>query len=138
MTSIEAQGDKHRVERQAEAHGDQHDDGHDHGSVRSYLTGFILSVILTAIPFAIVMAGGFESRFLTAAVVVGMAIVQILVHMVYFLHMNTRSDEGWTMMALIFTVVILVIVLSGSLWVMYNMNTNMMPQMNHEALGLGS
>ena len=64
---------------QAEAHGDQHDDGHDHGSVRSYLTGFILSVILTAIPFAIVMAGGFESRFLTAAVVVGMAIVQILV-----------------------------------------------------------
>ncbi|GHG14934.1 cytochrome o ubiquinol oxidase subunit IV [Paracoccus aerius] len=138
MTSIEAQGDKHRAERQAEAHGDQHDDGHDHGSVRSYLTGFILSVILTAIPFAIVMAGGFESRFLTAVVVVGMAIVQILVHMVYFLHMNTRSDEGWTMMALIFTVVILVIVLSGSLWVMYNMNTNMMPQMNHEALGLGS
>ena len=138
MTSIEAQGDKHRTERHAEAHGDHHDDGHDHGSVRSYLTGFILSVILTAIPFAIVMAGGFESRFLTAAVVVGMAIVQILVHMVYFLHMNTRSDEGWTMMALIFTVVILVIVLSGSLWVMYNMNTNMMPQMNHEALGLGS
>ena len=102
------------------------------------MIGFVLSVILTAIPFAIVMAGGFESRFLTAAVVVGMAIVQILVHMVYFLHMNTRSDEGWTMMALIFTVVILVIVLSGSLWVMYNMNTNMMPQMNHEALGLGS
>ena len=79
MTSIEAQGDKHRTERHAEAHGDHHDDGHDHGSVRSYLTGFILSVILTAIPFAIVMAGGFESRFLTAAVVVGMAIVQILV-----------------------------------------------------------
>ena len=138
MTSIEAQGVKHRTERHAEAHGDHHDDGHDHGSVRSYLTGFILSVILTAIPFAIVMAGGFESRFLTAAVVVGMAIVQILVHMVYFLHMNTRSDEGWTMMALIFTVVILVIVLAGSLWVMFNMNTNMMPQMNHEALGLGS
>ena len=121
MTSIEAQGDKHRTERHAEAHGDHHDDGHDHGSVRSYMTGFILSVILTAIPFAIVMA-----------------VVQILVHMVYFLHMNTRSDEGWTMMALIFTVVILVIVLAGSLWVMFNMNTNMMPQMNHEALGLGS
>ena len=138
MTSIEAQGDKHRAERQAEAHGDQHDDGHDHGSVRSYMTGFVLSVILTAIPFAVVMSGGFESRLLTAAVVVGLAVVQILVHMVYFLHMNTRSDEGWTMMALIFTVVILVIVLAGSLWVMYHMNTNMMPQMDHEALGIGS
>lgn len=138
MPSIEAQGDKHRAERRAESHGGHHDHGHDHGSVRSYVTGFVLSVILTAIPFAVVMGGGFESRFLTAAVVVGMAVVQIIVHMVYFLHMNTRSDEGWTMMALIFTVVILVIVLAGSLWVMYHMNTNMMPQMDHEALGLGS
>ncbi|MTE00395.1 cytochrome o ubiquinol oxidase subunit IV [Paracoccus sp. YIM 132242] len=138
MSSIEAQGDKHRATRQAEGQGDHHDDGQDHGSVRSYMTGFILSVILTAIPFAVVMGGGFESRLLTAAVVVGLAVVQILVHMVYFLHMNTRSDEGWTMMALIFTVVILVIVLAGSLWVMYHMNTNMMPQMDHEALGLGS
>lgn len=138
MPSIQAEGDKHHAERRAEAHGDYHDDGHDHGSVRSYVTGFVLSVILTAIPFAVVMGGGFESRLLTAAVVVGLAVVQILVHMVFFLHMNTRSDEGWTMMALIFTVVILVIVLSGSLWVMYNMNTNMMPQMDHEALGLGS
>ena len=122
----------------AEAHPDDHAPAFPHGSMRDYVTGFVLSVILTVIPFAIVMAGGFESRFLTAAVVVGMAVVQILVHMVYFLHMNTRSDEGWTMMALIFTVVILVIVLAGSLWVMFNMNTNMMPQMNHEALGLGS
>ena len=138
MPSIQAEGDKHHAERRAEAHGDHHDDGHDHGSLRSYMTGFVLSVILTAIPFAVVMGGGFENRLLTAAVVVGLAVVQILVHMVYFLHMNTRSDEGWTMMALIFTVVILVIVLAGSLWVMYHMNTNMMPQMDHEALGLGS
>ncbi|WEF23923.1 cytochrome o ubiquinol oxidase subunit IV [Paracoccus sp. S3-43] len=138
MPSIEAQGDKHRATRHGERHGDHHDDGHDHGSVRSYLTGFVLSAILTAIPFAVVMGGGFESRLLTAAVVVGLAFVQIVVHMVYFLHMNGRSDEGWTMMALIFTVVILVIVLAGSLWVMYHMNVNMMPQMDHEASGLGS
>ncbi|WP_207102289.1 cytochrome o ubiquinol oxidase subunit IV [Paracoccus shandongensis] len=138
MPSIQAEGDKHHATRRAESHGNHHDDGHDHGSLRSYMTGFVLSVILTAIPFAVVMGGGFESRLLTAAVVVGLAVVQILVHMVFFLHMNTRSDEGWTMMALIFTVVILVIVLAGSLWVMYHMNTNMMPQMNHEALGLGS
>lgn len=138
MTSIEAQGDKHHAQHRAESHGDPHDDGHDHGSFRSYMTGFVLSAILTAIPFAIVMGGGFESRLLTAAVVVGMAVAQILVHMVFFLHMNTRSDEGWTMMALIFTVVILVIVLAGSLWVMYHLNTNMMPQMDHEALALGS
>jgi len=53
--------------------------------------------------------------------------VQIVVHMIYFLHMNTTSDAGWTMMALIFTVIVVVIALSGSLWVMYHLNVNMMP-----------
>ena len=47
--------------------------------------------------------------------------------MVYFLHMNSHSEGGWNMLALIFTVVITVIMLAGSLWVMYHLNTNMMP-----------
>lgn len=138
MSSIEAQGDRHRAERRAEAHGGHHDDGHGHGTVRSYVTGFVLSVILTAIPFGVVMGGGFEDRLLTAAVVVVSAVAQVIVQMVYFLHMNTRSDEGWTFMALVFTLVVLVIMIAGSLWVMYHLNSNMMPQMNHKALGLGS
>ncbi|MEQ3644228.1 MAG: cytochrome o ubiquinol oxidase subunit IV [Paracoccus sp. (in: a-proteobacteria)] len=111
-----------------------HPDSHDHGTYRSYVIGFILSVVLTAIPFGLVMAGGLESRLLTAGIVIGAAAIQILVHMVYFLHMNGRSDEGWTMMALIFTVVVVVIILAGSLWVMHNMNANMMPQMNHDGM----
>lgn len=111
-----------------------HPDGHDHGTYRSYAIGFILSVILTAIPFGLVMMGGLESRLLTAGIVIGSAAFQVLVHMVYFLHMNGRSDEGWTMMALIFTVVVVVIILAGSLWVMHNMNANMMPQMNHDGM----
>jgi cytochrome o ubiquinol oxidase subunit IV len=41
--------------------------------------------------------------------------------------MSARSEHGWTMMALIFTLVIVVITLSGSLWVMYHLNVNMMP-----------
>ena len=57
----------------------------------------------------------------------GFAAAQIVVHMVYFLHMNTRSEGGWTMLALIFTIVLVVITLSGSIWVMYHLNANMMP-----------
>jgi cytochrome o ubiquinol oxidase operon protein cyoD len=57
----------------------------------------------------------------------GLGVIQIFVHMIYFLHMDTKSEGGWTFMALIFTVVVLLITLSGSLWVMYNMNKNMMP-----------
>jgi len=98
-----------------------------HGSLKDYMTGFVLSVILTAIPFWIVMTGAIADKNVAAFVVMGFAIVQIVVHMVYFLHMNGRSEGGWTMMALLFTVLLVVIVLSGSMWVMYHLTTNMMP-----------
>ncbi|MEI4484800.1 cytochrome o ubiquinol oxidase subunit IV [Frigidibacter sp. MR17.14] len=122
-------------EKLAHEHGHHHhDDGHDHGTHKSYVTGFVLSVVLTAIPFIIVMWGGFASPVWTALTIMAFAIVQIVVHMIYFLHMNTKSDEGWTMLATIFTIIVVVITLSGSLWVMYHLNTNMMPGMNHELL----
>ncbi|PYE85111.1 cytochrome o ubiquinol oxidase subunit IV [Pseudoroseicyclus aestuarii] len=120
-------------------HHDEHaHDGPDHGSYRSYLTGFVLAAVLTAVPFYLVMTGGFDSSLATALTVMGFAVVQIVVHMIYFLHMNSHSDEGWTAMSLIFTLIIVAILLSGSLWVMYHLNTNMMPQMNHELTGFGS
>lgn len=104
-----------------------HDDGHSHGTMGSYMIGFALSVILTAIPFWLVMTGTLGDNQLTGFIIMGLAAVQMIVHMVYFLHMNGRSEGGWTMMALIFTIVIVVIALAGSLWVMYHLNTNMMP-----------
>jgi cytochrome o ubiquinol oxidase operon protein cyoD len=115
-------------ESASEAHH-AHSHGHEagHGSFKGYMTGFILSVILTAIPFWLVMAGVLESRLLTAVLVMGIGVVQILVHMIYFLHMNPRSEGGWTLMALIFTLIIVGIALAGSLWVMHHLNTNMMP-----------
>ncbi|MBV8237475.1 MAG: cytochrome o ubiquinol oxidase subunit IV [Sphingomonas sp.] len=107
----------------------ENDSGAPHGTRRDYVTGFLLSVVLTAIPFGLVMSGVIADARVTAAIIAGLAMVQIVVHMVYFLHMNARSEHGWTLMALIFTVVIVVIVLAGSLWVMFNMNHYMMPQM---------
>lgn len=113
-------------ENAADAH---HGHGHEagHGSLKGYMIGFGLSVILTAVPFILVMAGTFDSKLLTAFLVMGLAVVQIIVHMVYFLHMSPRSEGGWTMMALIFTLVIVGITLAGSLWVMHHLNANMMP-----------
>jgi len=113
-------------------HHDHEDDGAAHSTVKGYMTGFILSVILTAIPFWLVMGNVFDKSSTTAFVVLAFAAVQIVVHMIYFLHMNARSENGWTMLALIFTVVIVVITLSGSLWVMYHLNHNMMPGLMHE------
>ena len=83
--------------------------------------------VLTAIPFWLVMAGVFESSTVTIFVILALAMVQIYVHMVFFLHMTSKAEGGWTWMSLIFTLVLLVIVLSGSLWIMYHLKTNTMP-----------
>lgn len=121
------------------AHGDHghhdHHGGHaNHGTLGSYMTGFVLSVILTAIPFWLVMGDVIADKQVTAVLVMGLGLVQIVVHMIFFLHMDTKSEGGWNMMALLFTVVLVLITLSGSLWVMHNLNTYMMPmQMTPEA-----
>lgn len=121
------------------SHGHGHGHGHDHldddhegashSTLKGYVTGFILAVILTAIPFWLVMGNVLDNARTTAIVILGFAAVQIVVHMIYFLHMNTRSESGWSLLALIFTLVLVVITLAGSLWVMYHLNTNMMPGM---------
>ena len=108
-----------------------HSEG-SHGSYASYSIGFALSLLLTAIPFYLVMNGVFEKSTTTAAVILAFGAVQIVVHMVYFLHMNTHSEGGWNILALIFTTVLLVIALSGSIWVMHHLNINMMPGMMHD------
>lgn len=106
-------------------HGHEHAEAH--GSLRSYMIGFWLSVFLTAVPFYLVMTGAIDSKQITSFVVIAFAVAQIVVHMVCFLHMDARSESGWTLMALIFTLVIVGITLAGSLWVMYHLNVNMMP-----------
>ncbi|WP_127090224.1 cytochrome o ubiquinol oxidase subunit IV [Aquabacter cavernae] len=104
-----------------------HGEDHSHGTFKSYMTGFILSVILTAIPFYLVMSGVIENKSVTAMIITAFAAVQIVVHMIYFLHMSSSSEGGWNMMALIFTIIVVVIAISGSLWVMYHLHANMMP-----------
>jgi len=91
--------------------------------------GFVLAVILTVIPFWLVMGNVFESSTTTALLILAFMVVQIFVHMVYFLHMNFHSEGGWNMLALIFTLVLVFITLAGSLWVMISLNANMMPGM---------
>jgi cytochrome o ubiquinol oxidase operon protein cyoD len=108
-------------------HAPHAESGASHGSFRSYLTGFVLSAILTAIPFWLVMSGAVHDKLATALLIVAFAAVQIIVHMIYFLHMTPKAEGGWSMMALLFTLVVVVISLSGSLWVMYHLNANMMP-----------
>ena len=120
-----------------------HDHGHAHhqhgaqgpqSTLRGYLTGFVLAVILTAIAFSLVMGKVIANSSTTGFVLLGLAAVQIVVHVVYFLHMNTKTEQGWSMLALLFTFMLLAIMLSGSIWVMYHLNHNMMPGMMNQIM----
>ena len=114
-------------------HDDHHGEEEIHVTTGGYVTGFILAVILTVIPFWLVMAKVIDNRA-TAAMVLGLfAAVQVVVHMYFFLHMNGKIQGGWTMLSTIFSVVFVAITLAGTLWVMFHMNTNMMP--SHTEMG---
>ena len=105
-----------------------------HGTFQSYMTGFVLSVILTVIPFWLVMGNVLDNSLVTTLVILALGGVQMVVHVIYFLHMSTKSEGGWTFMALIFTITLVVIMLAGSVWVMYHLNHNMMPMDAHDVM----
>jgi cytochrome o ubiquinol oxidase operon protein cyoD len=112
-------------------HG-HHDQNAPHSTLRGYATGFVLAVILTAIPFWLVMGKVFSNSSTAGFVLLGLAAVQVVVHMIYFLHMDGKAEGGWSMLAMLFTIMVVAIMLAGSLWVMYHMNHNMMPGMMSE------
>jgi cytochrome o ubiquinol oxidase operon protein cyoD len=97
----------------------------EHGTFKSYVTGFIISVILTVVPFWLVMDHSLGRESLILAISI-LAVIQIVVQLMFFLHMNSRSEGGWNMIAFLFTVLIILILVIGSLWIMFHLNHNMM------------
>jgi cytochrome o ubiquinol oxidase subunit IV len=101
--------------------------GASHGNTKQYTIGFILSVLLTVIPFGMVMAGmGDSSRGLVVAVIAITAVAQILVQLVYFLHMNSSSEQRWNVIAFVYTILCIAVLLIGSVWIMNYLHYNMM------------
>jgi cytochrome o ubiquinol oxidase subunit IV len=98
---------------------------HADSGVKGYVIGFIASLILTVIPFYFVATHSL-SEATTYALLFGCAIVQVFVHFAYFLHMEVRTDEGrWNMVSLVFSAMVVLILIAGSIWIMWNLNHNM-------------
>lgn len=104
------------------------DAGAGHGNYKSYAIGFALSVILTVIPFAMVMSGD-VSRQVALVTMLVMGVVQVVVHLVCFLHMNTSSEGRWNLLAFLFTVLIIIMLVGLAIWIMVNADMLMMPWM---------
>jgi cytochrome o ubiquinol oxidase subunit IV len=109
------------------APGDDLTEGHDvTQAVLVYVVGMVLAVLLTATSFYIAGTNLVWKPSIPVALVV-LAIAQMGVHLVFFLHITTGADNTNNVLALAFGVLIVVLVLTGSLWIMANLNHNMMP-----------
>ena len=102
-------------------------DSHDasHGSVKSYAIGFILSVILTLIPFGLVMYPTLP-KSITLMIVLAFAVIQVLVHLVYFLHLDRSEAQLENVIAFVFAGLVIVLLVGLSLWIMFSIHTYMM------------
>jgi cytochrome o ubiquinol oxidase operon protein cyoD len=97
--------------------------GNDPG-LRSYLTGFALALILTAIPFALVAANPLP-RLVTLIIISVAAIIQVLVHLRYFLHLDLTSTPRENLLAILFAAILIVIMIGGSFWIMFDLHGRM-------------
>jgi cytochrome o ubiquinol oxidase subunit IV len=106
------------------APGDE--DGAPPVRVTNYLIGLALAAALTAASFWAVSSGVIYGPAIPVALAV-LAIAQMGIHLVFFLHITTGPDDTNNVLALAFGLLIVTLVVSGSLWIMANLDHNMMP-----------
>jgi cytochrome o ubiquinol oxidase subunit IV len=96
-----------------------------HITVGGYLVGFVLAVVLTAGSFWSVTSGAFKGESAIIALAV-LAAVQVIVHVVFFLHVNTSKGQRWHVMSFAYTILMSLILIIGTVWVMHNVQMLMM------------
>lgn len=91
----------------------------------SYITGLILSLILTLMAFGLMEKRIFSDKHLFISLAV-LAIIQLFVQATCFLRLNASAEGRWSLLPFTFCILIIAILVSGSLWIMYNCNYYMM------------
>ncbi len=92
----------------------------------SYILGFGLALILTGVSFWVASTSALWGPGVAVGLVV-LAIAQMGVHLVFFLHITSGPDNTNNVLALAFGVLIVFLVMIGTIWIMAHMNANMMP-----------
>ena len=100
--------------------------GRPSSEVLVYTTGLFLAILLTATSFWVANTSLLWGPGVPLGLAV-LAIAQMGVHLVFFLHINTAPDNTNNVLALAFGILIVFLVIAGSLWIMNNINDNMMP-----------
>ncbi len=95
-----------------------------HGTVASYVIGFLLSLIFTLVPYYLVVQKILEGNVLVTTII-GFAVLQLIVQVVFFLHLGREKKPHWNLIFLLATVGIILMVVVGSLWIMHHLHYNM-------------
>lgn len=117
---------EHHQVRTDVAPGDEGAQGLIGPRILGYVIGLALASLLTATSFFVAGTDLVWQPSIPVAIIV-LAIAQMGVHLVFFLHITTGADNTNNVMALAFGLLIVILVIGGSLWIMANLNQNMMP-----------
>lgn len=99
-----------------------------HGSLQTYILGFILSILLTLAAYYLV-AGHFLTEWVLDYAVVSLTVVQVLVQLIFFLHLGNEPKPYWNLLVFLFMVLVVAIIVLGSLWIMYDLDYRTMAEM---------
>ncbi|MDB5856837.1 MAG: cytochrome o ubiquinol oxidase subunit iv [Ramlibacter sp.] len=101
-------------------------DGRGHGSLWGYLAGYGVATLLTIAAFLAAQTDWLTPSSATAAITV-LAIAQMLVHLIFFLHISTSPDQRTNILAFVLAATVVSMIVAGSLWIMSHLDSNMMP-----------
>jgi len=96
------------------------------GTLRSYATGFVLSIVFTLAAYFSVVRHVFSGKFLLLILLV-LAVIQFFVQIFYFLHIGKETKPRWRVLTLFLMIFFVLVVVLGSIWIMYNLNYRMSP-----------
>jgi len=95
--------------------------------VMTYIVGYMLSVFLTLAAYLLVKQG-MSSQDILIGLIIGLAFVQLLVQLLFFLHLGTETKPRWKLLVFMMMLLVVSILVFGSLWIMRNLNYRMTPQ----------
>ena len=101
------------------------DENEPAGGALGYTLGLGIALLLTAAAFWVSSTGQIWGPAVPAAIVV-LAVAQMGVHLVFFLHVTTGPDNTNNVIALAFGVLVVLLVIVGSIWIMAHLEHNMM------------
>ncbi len=99
-----------------------------HGNFTSYLIGFLASIMFTATSFFLAASGLFTGNGVKYSLI-GLAVLQAIAQVLFFLHLGKESKPKWDTLVFLFMILVLFIIVLGTLWIMFDLNERVMPGM---------